>query len=557
MRLSTRCILLSLVPSLFVVIPPASPAAMVVAQADPGVVGRRVAIAGLADGSSHVVAIDGSGKVFHRVRRADGTWTDFAGLNGLGTLDTASASAVSVAGLPDGSVQVAIDGDGGVFHRERRPDGTWSQFAPLNGRGTTSTAQASAVAIAGLPDGSSHVVIIGAGGATYHRVRYPSGHWSEFAPLNGVGTSSVALGTAVAVAGLPDGSAQVSIVGTDGNVYHRVRHPNGSWTEFSPLRNTDSSQIAKGSAVAIAGLPDGSSQMLIVSLDGSVLHSVRQASGHWSTFRGLNGMGTTGAAKGTAVAIAGLPDGSSQVLIAGADGGIYHRQRRPDKTWSEFAAMATPTPWTTDGRDPGGAVFVKNGASYQTGDVLNEAQLTALGVRPSALDDQSWGRAPISPRTSSPGTPVPGVTDSYTFPEFNARDAYSYVVRGTWKTQDNRTGVVRQGRWDGVRGFGLDKIEQFHNVGLAHVRTATQYPRPGPTGNYASSGTSRWYETDVLHVRCGGWWIFRTCKVVETRVFKALMEFRLLDDGKPVGVITAYCVGSTLCPEWVRSALNV
>lgn len=292
---------------------------------DPGEAARRVAIAGLPDGSSQVVMINRDGGVYHRVRRVDATWTDFAPLNGLGTEETAAAGAVSIAGLPDGSTQVVIDGDGGIFHRVRIDDHSWSEFAPLNGMGTTEQAQGSAVAVAGMPDGSTQVVIVGADGGVYHRIRWADGSWSGFAPLNGMDTNETAKATAVAIAGMPDGSAHVVIASTDGRVYHRIRVDNHSWTGFAPLNGVETWETAIGSSVAIAGHPNGSARVAIIGQDGHVYDRVRYSSGSWTQFQAVPGMGTSAAAEGTAVAIAGMPDGGTQLVVAGTDGGVYHR----------------------------------------------------------------------------------------------------------------------------------------------------------------------------------------------------------------------------------------
>ncbi|WP_372409029.1 hypothetical protein [Streptomyces luteireticuli] len=134
----------------------------------------------------------------------------------------------------------------------------------------------------------------------------------------------------------------------------------------------------------------------------------------------------------------------------------------------------------------------------------------------------------------------------------------AYRIVGEWKDKDNVTTTMRQGKWPGGDyGFGLTKVEQKHNLSLAAVRATTKYPRPNG-GKWQQSGTTYNYVTDVLHVKCSGWWIFRTCRVVEVKSVKAVVNFRGLPDGKPFGVVTAFCENTPgRCPDWVRQAINI
>ncbi|MFJ8437953.1 glycoside hydrolase domain-containing protein, partial [Kitasatospora griseola] len=105
-----------------------------------------------------------------------------------------------------------------------------------------------------------------AAGVLFHDVREANGSWEGFAPLEGVGTPTM-LARETAIAGMPDGTAQVVGIGSDGNVYHETRLANGSWTGFAPLAGVGTPTM-QASKVAIAGMPDGSSQVVAVGSDG-------------------------------------------------------------------------------------------------------------------------------------------------------------------------------------------------------------------------------------------------------------------------------------------------
>ena len=273
--------------------------------------GSEAAITGMPDSTSQELGIGTDGNLYHAIRSAGGTLSGFTALSGVGS-PSMSARKAAIAGMPDGSSQVlAIGNDGNVYHEIRSATGTWSGFAPLPGVGSPNMS-ARAVAIAGMPDGSSQVLAIGNDGNVYHEIRFANGNWSGFAPLPGVGSPKMSA-RAVAIAGMPDGSSQVLAIGNDGNVYHEIRFANGNWSGFAPLPSASSPTMA-ASAVAIAGMPDGSSQVLAIGSDGNVYHNIRLANGNWSGFGAVQGPYGSSTFPAQRVAIAGLPDGSSQIL---------------------------------------------------------------------------------------------------------------------------------------------------------------------------------------------------------------------------------------------------
>lgn len=140
-----------------------------------------------------------------------------------------------------------------------------------------------------------------------------------------------------------------------------------------------------------------------------------------------------------------------------------------------------------------------------------------------------------------------------------APPADRFDIVGEWKDRDGGSVVMRKGWWDGGNaGFGMTKIDQKHNLSLAAVKATTMYPRPGPTGKEQIGPTTYNWRTDVLHVECSGWWIFRTCEVTEVKSVLAGIDYRKLGDGKSFGAVTAFCEGvQGRCPGWVRNAINI
>ncbi|CAM5472420.1 hypothetical protein [Streptomyces aurantiogriseus] len=141
----------------------------------------------------------------------------------------------------------------------------------------------------------------------------------------------------------------------------------------------------------------------------------------------------------------------------------------------------------------------------------------------------------------------------------DAPPADRFDVVAEWKDRDGWDATMRKGWWNGGGGgFGLTKIDQKHNLSLDAVKATTMYPRPGPTGKEQIGPSTYNYRTEVLHVECSGWWIFRTCRVTEVKTVLAGIDYRKLGDGKAFGAVTAFCEGVPgRCPDWVRNAINL
>ncbi|RSM50858.1 hypothetical protein DMA12_01580 [Amycolatopsis balhimycina DSM 5908] len=248
-----------------------------------------VAVAGMPGGSAQVVAVGNDGKVYHTIRRTDGTWTGWSPLN-------FTAKRVSIAAMPDGSSQVLAEApDGTLYHNVRyTPSGSWQGFRALAGFGSAATFQAGSAAVAGMPDGSAQFIAVGNDGMTYHNIRRSNGTWQGWSPV-GLAAGSVG------VAGMPaGGSAQFVAVGTDGKVWHNIRRADGTWQGWSAP-----GFVAK--EVSIAAIADGSAQVLAEAPNGTVYHDIRYTSGTWQGFRPLAGYEGGATFQGSAIGISGFP----------------------------------------------------------------------------------------------------------------------------------------------------------------------------------------------------------------------------------------------------------
>jgi len=277
---------------------------------------------------------------YHAVRSASGTWTAFNSLGGADGAATFAGSQESIAAMPDGSSQVlGIGKDGNIYHEVRNANGTWTGFQHITGADGATYFHGTDTAIAGMPDGSSQIVAIGNDGNIWHRVRNANGTWTAFQTIPGLSGAAAFAATKVSIAGMPDGSSQVLAYGPGGNMYLDIRNANGTWTGWSELAGANGAATFAGPDLAIAAMPDGSSQLLAIGKDGYVYHEVRSATGTFSGFEPIAGVTTTDMAA-SSIGITGLPNGTSQIVAVGNDNNLYQTTRNTNGTWTGWTAPA-------------------------------------------------------------------------------------------------------------------------------------------------------------------------------------------------------------------------
>ncbi|MFD4767310.1 hypothetical protein [Streptomyces niveus] len=279
-------------------------------------VGSRQAVAATPGGGMQTAGIGIDGNIWHNIRRADGTWQGWNAMPGAdGKTPGFSATDVALTVTPNGETQiVAVAKDGNVYHNIRHADadGTWQGWNAMPGA-DHGLMKASKIATAGMKDGSAQVIAYGSDGKMRLTTRGVNGVWTPWSIVAGVGAPDFS-GSALAITSVPDGSSQIAAIGKNGGIWHNVRSQNGTWQGWSaPLGG--SAEALAPTSVAITGMPDGSSQVLAAGTMG-VFHTSRDSKGDWKKFQPIGGIqkGVT-AFLGDQVGIAGMPDGSSQVLL--------------------------------------------------------------------------------------------------------------------------------------------------------------------------------------------------------------------------------------------------
>ncbi|GAA5226981.1 hypothetical protein GCM10025778_15140 [Paeniglutamicibacter antarcticus] len=190
------------------------------------------------------------------------------------------------------------------------------------------------------------------------------------------------------------------------------------------------------------------------------------------------------------------------------------------------------------------AFSVVGDLGYSVGDEVNGDQLATIGVSETSITQFNSTPSAVAAVNQVAVADAPYAGDPTAL--LVAEAAAHAPVQYTWK--DNAGKTVN------LRSNVNTKIVNKHNLTWKVARTTTKYP----ARKSFQSGTSWRFETPVYRVTCSGVWIFRKCKVAQTVTVRAAVDYRTnTSDGRPYGVVTTYCLGYTLCPSFVKNALNV
>jgi hypothetical protein len=222
-----------------------------------------------------------------------------------GALAAAPARASS---LPDTVQLLGIDTDNPpatLYHNIHNADNGYQGWNTVEGNGGSQYFDVGGYAetgasIAALPDGSTQSVAFGIDDNLYFNIRYANGTWQGWQLVEGLpgSLSQPFVGFTPSIAGMPDGSAQIVEQQYGGDLYHNIRYANGTWQGWRPLGGPDGSEYYIGSAV-IASLPDGSSQVFTTTdQSDATWENTRAGNGSWSGWTLLNGYEMAVAAAG-------------------------------------------------------------------------------------------------------------------------------------------------------------------------------------------------------------------------------------------------------------------
>ena len=175
------------------------------------------------DGPTHVLTVNTEWHLFHAIRTPDGNWTPFGDVE-TEAGDIGKVGKVSIAPVGrDIHVTAVSQGDGRLWHTIRRADGTWDRFGDIESA-AGEAGQFLDVASAG--DGAElHVCVLAGTLHIHHSIRHSDGTWTPLAsspPIRPAGSDCTMINGELNLvrvrAGFP-----VNVV------EHRVRNRSGVW----------------------------------------------------------------------------------------------------------------------------------------------------------------------------------------------------------------------------------------------------------------------------------------------------------------------------------------
>ena len=270
--------------------------------------------------------------------QGDQGWNRLSGASGASEFD---ASRVAVAGMPDGDTRMIAYGvDDAMYQNIQFANGTWQGWQPVQGASGAGSFQGDALGIAATRDGDAQLVAIGLDGNVWHDVWAADGTWSGWGEVQGVGGAGSFQATSVAIAGSSaSNDTQIVAVGNDGNLYHNIRYATKNWQGWGEVQGANGAATFSASTVAITGMPNGDAQLVAVGTDGVIYHDIRYgASGDWQGWVPLKGAGGAGEFAASAIAIGAMTNGDAQVLAVGNNGDVYRMTRLAGGGVTDWAA---------------------------------------------------------------------------------------------------------------------------------------------------------------------------------------------------------------------------
>jgi hypothetical protein len=237
-----------------------------------GIKAKKIAIAASKDGSAQVVIVNADNNlVYHAMRSAKGAWSGFNLLNGAGAAPNFAARDVAIAigsstSTSPGNAQVIANGldAGGLYHRVRWPDGSWTSFQPIADANTHN------IAIAVAENGNANVLATmtaadGSQGQIMQVLRYSSGNWTGWETVGIPGGTTISASSDVAVTRTLSGWAELMFTDSTGNAFFQKRATPEVPTSWPLPVTTTQIAITVGRAVSISAgaIADSSSQMLL------------------------------------------------------------------------------------------------------------------------------------------------------------------------------------------------------------------------------------------------------------------------------------------------------
>jgi hypothetical protein len=273
-------------------------------------------------------------QLYHAVCSVDGRWRNFGPIGAGGSEEAppgfVGAGCAEVAGT---LMLVGVGVDGELYHASRDDDGEWQPFAGLRDEWIEGGPREFYTAACCGGRGALHLVGLGSDARPYHTVRLPDGSWQgHFEVIDGelLGGPEKFGAVSCAVAGE---TLHVVALDQSGQAHHTARDGEGNWHQFRSLGQLYDAP-ARFVAVDCAAVWGGSLHLLGVGGNGELYHTIRWPDGTWQRYFGVLGGQQHGVVPRFALGVACTHVGHDLGLIAiCSDHRLFHSTRQPDGTW--------------------------------------------------------------------------------------------------------------------------------------------------------------------------------------------------------------------------------
>jgi hypothetical protein len=285
----------------------------------------------------HLSGVTADGRLWHTIRRLDGSWFGFGDVEGQagdrGTFRTVSVSSALNRSNENELHLSGVTADGRLWHTIRRSNGSWTQFGDVEGQ-AGERGNFVSVGIVGITR-ELHLAGVTDEGRLWHTIHRSDGSWTQFGDVEGqAGERGAFSAVSVSVALSPAGDIELHLSGVtaDGRLWHTIRRPNGSWTQ---LGDVEGQAGDRGTFVSV-GLAGVGNELHLAGVtdDGRLWHTIRRSSGSWTQFGDVEGQAGD---RGTFVSV-GLAGVGDELHLAGVtdDGRLWHTIRRSNGSWFGF-----------------------------------------------------------------------------------------------------------------------------------------------------------------------------------------------------------------------------
>jgi hypothetical protein len=291
----------------------------------------------LTEDNFQVVGLTEDGGMWHTMRRPDSSWQpSFGDVKAQESNDPGEFEAVGSAGVSGELQVVGLTEDGGMWHTIRHLDGSWvPSFGDVKAQESNDPGEFGAVSCAAV-NGELHVVGLTEDGGMWHTIRHANGSWQPFfGDVKAQESNDPGEFKAAGTAGV---SGELHVVGVtdDGGMWHTIRHVDGSWQpSFGDVKAQESNDPGEFDAVACASV-NGELHVVGLTEEGGMWHTIRHVDGSWQpSFGDVKAQESNDPGEFQAVGCASV-DGELQLVGVTEDGGLWHTIRHPNGSWQPF-----------------------------------------------------------------------------------------------------------------------------------------------------------------------------------------------------------------------------